>query len=147
MANELILIVEDNEKNLKLARDVLRFHGFRTVEATDGESAITMSVEHLPALILMDIQLPGIDGIVAMKRIRAQPPAHLIAVDPGQHDVKEHQVGLLLQYLEQRLLAGQRRHDLEAVRGEHGLEQPEVLRDVVYREELRHCFASRYART
>ncbi|HEV2011309.1 MAG TPA: response regulator [Candidatus Limnocylindria bacterium] len=71
MANELILIVEDNEKNLKLARDVLRFHGFRTVEAVDGESAITMSVEHLPALILMDIQLPGIDGIVAMTRIRA----------------------------------------------------------------------------
>jgi two-component system cell cycle response regulator DivK len=71
MANELILIVEDNEKNLKLARDVLRFHGFRTVEATDGESAITMSVEHLPALILMDIQLPGIDGIAAMTRIRA----------------------------------------------------------------------------
>ena len=71
MANELILIVEDNEKNLKLARDVLRFHGFRTVEAIDGESAVTMSVEHLPALILMDIQLPGIDGIVAMKRIRA----------------------------------------------------------------------------
>jgi two-component system cell cycle response regulator DivK len=71
MANELILIVEDNEKNLKLARDVLRFHGYRTVEAVDGESAITMSLEHLPALILMDIQLPGIDGIVAMKRIRA----------------------------------------------------------------------------
>ena len=71
MANELILIVEDNEKNLKLARDVLRFHGYRTVEATDGESAVAMSVEHLPALILMDIQLPGIDGIVAMRRIRA----------------------------------------------------------------------------
>jgi two-component system cell cycle response regulator DivK len=73
MANELILIVEDNEKNLKLARDVLRFHGYRIVEATDGESAITASVEHLPALILMDIQLPGIDGIVAMKRIRDDP--------------------------------------------------------------------------
>ena len=73
MANELILIVEDNEKNLKLARDVLRFHGFRTVEATDGEGAVAMSVEHLPALILMDIQLPGIDGIVAMKQIRADP--------------------------------------------------------------------------
>jgi two-component system cell cycle response regulator DivK len=71
MANELILIVEDNEKNLKLARDVLRFHGYRTVEAVDGESAITMSLEHLPALILMDIQLPGIDGIVTMTRIRA----------------------------------------------------------------------------
>ena len=73
MANELILIVEDNEKNLKLARDVLRFHGFRTIEATDGESAITMATEQLPALVLMDIQLPGIDGIAAMKRIRADP--------------------------------------------------------------------------
>jgi two-component system, cell cycle response regulator DivK len=73
MANELILIVEDNEKNLKLARDVLRFHGYRIVEAIDGESAITASVQHLPALILMDIQLPGIDGIVAMKRIRDDP--------------------------------------------------------------------------
>jgi two-component system, cell cycle response regulator DivK len=71
MANELILIVEDNEKNLKLARDVLRFHGYRTVEATDGESAIALSLEHLPALILMDIQLPGIDGIAAMTKIRA----------------------------------------------------------------------------
>src|SRR5207245_11241409 len=71
LANELILIVEDNEKNLKLARDGLRFHGFRTVEATDGESAIALSVEHLPALVLMDIQLPGMDGIAAMKRIRA----------------------------------------------------------------------------
>jgi len=71
MANELILIVEDNEKNLKLARDVLRFHGYSTIEATDGESAIAMSLEHLTALILMDIQLPGIDGIVAMTRIRA----------------------------------------------------------------------------
>ncbi len=68
-----ILIVEDNEKNLKLARDVLRFHGYRTVEAVDGESAIAMSAEHLPALILMDIQLPGIDGIAAMKQIRADP--------------------------------------------------------------------------
>ncbi len=71
MANELILIVEDNEKNLKLARDVLRFHGYRTVEATDGETAVTMAAEQLPALVLMDIQLPGIDGIAAMKRIRA----------------------------------------------------------------------------
>ena len=71
MANELILIVEDNEKNLKLARDVLKFHGFRTIEAVDGESAVAMSAEHLPALVLMDIQLPGMDGIAAMKKIRA----------------------------------------------------------------------------
>jgi two-component system cell cycle response regulator DivK len=78
VANELILIVEDNEKNLKLARDVLRFHGFRTIEATDGESAITMAAEQLPALVLMDIQLPGIDGIAAMKRIRADERTKLI---------------------------------------------------------------------
>lgn len=71
MANELILIVEDNEKNLKLARDVLRFAGFRTVEATNGETGVRLAAEHSPALILMDIQLPGIDGITALERIRA----------------------------------------------------------------------------
>jgi two-component system cell cycle response regulator DivK len=70
MANELILIVEDNDKNLKLARDVLAFAGFRTVEATDGESGVRMASEHKPDLILMDIQLPGIDGITAFERIR-----------------------------------------------------------------------------
>src|SRR5207247_8840819 len=68
MANELILIVEDNEKNLKLARHVLRFHGFRTIEAADRDTAITMRAEQLPALVLMDMQLPGMDGIAEMKR-------------------------------------------------------------------------------
>lgn len=71
MAGETILVVEDNEKNMKLVRDVLGFHGFRVVEATDGESAVTLAREHLPRLILMDIQLPGIDGIQALQRIRA----------------------------------------------------------------------------
>ena len=71
MANELILIIEDNDKNLKLARDVLQFAGFRTVEATDGETGVRLAAEHCPALILMDIQLPGIDGITALERIRA----------------------------------------------------------------------------
>lgn len=71
MANELILIVEDNDKNMKLARDVLSYAGFRTIEATDGETGVHLAAEHSPALILMDIQLPGIDGITALERIRS----------------------------------------------------------------------------
>ena len=71
MANELILIVEDNDKNMKLARDVLRFAGYRILEATDGETGIRLAAEHSPSIILMDIQLPGIDGITALERIRA----------------------------------------------------------------------------
>jgi two-component system cell cycle response regulator DivK len=66
----LVLIVEDNEKNMKLARDVLQFHGFATVEATNGEDGVTLARERRPALILMDIQLPGIDGVTALERIR-----------------------------------------------------------------------------
>ena len=57
----LILIVEDNEKNMKLARDVLQFNGFRTLEAVTAEQGLTLAAEHRPDLILMDIQLPG-DG-------------------------------------------------------------------------------------
>ncbi len=73
MANELILIVEDNEKNRKLARKVLEKMGYRTVEVETGEAAIDAAREHSPDLVLMDYQLPGIDGIEAFKRIRTDP--------------------------------------------------------------------------
>jgi len=78
MANELILIVEDNEKNRKLLRDVLQFKGYRTIEAEMGEDGVTLAAEHQPDLILMDYQLPGIDGIEAFRRIRnASGTAHI----------------------------------------------------------------------
>lgn len=70
MANELILIVEDNEKNRKLVRDVLQFKGYRTLEAETGEDAVALALTHKPDLILMDYQLPGINGIEAFRRIR-----------------------------------------------------------------------------
>ncbi len=73
MANELILIVEDNEKNRKLVRDVLQVKGYKTIETETGEEGIRLAQESRPALILMDIQLPGIDGITALRRLRAEP--------------------------------------------------------------------------
>ena len=67
----LILIVEDNGRNMKLARDVLQFHGFRTLEAETGEDGISLARDHLPDLILMDIALPGMDGVDATRRLKA----------------------------------------------------------------------------
>jgi CheY-like chemotaxis protein len=80
MANELILIVEDNEKNLKLVRDVLQVKGYKTIETETGEEGIRMAQESQPALILMDIQLPGIDGVTALKRLKADPKTRDIPV-------------------------------------------------------------------
>jgi len=71
MAGELILLVEDNDKNRKLVRDVLTVKGYRLVEAETGEDGVRLAQEHHPALILMDIQLPGINGIEALRQLRA----------------------------------------------------------------------------
>ena len=71
MANELILIVEDNEKNRKLCRDVLQVKGYRTIESETAEEGLKLAGEKSPALILMDIQLPGMDGVAAMKQLKA----------------------------------------------------------------------------
>jgi two-component system cell cycle response regulator DivK len=80
MAGELILIVEDNPKNLKLARDVLQFHGYATLEAETGEVGVTLARERLTALILMDVQLPGMDGRAALKLLRADETTQHIPI-------------------------------------------------------------------
>jgi len=80
MAGELILIVEDNDMNLRLARDVLQYHGYRTLEATTAADGIALASEHHPDLVLMDIQLPDMDGVSALQRLRAEPDTKVIPV-------------------------------------------------------------------
>jgi two-component system cell cycle response regulator DivK len=70
MADELVLIVDDNEKNIKLARDVLRFGGFRTLEAASGGEGISLAIEHRPDVILMDIRLSDMDGKDAARQLK-----------------------------------------------------------------------------
>jgi two-component system cell cycle response regulator DivK len=71
MTGPQILVVEDNERNMKLFRDVLHASGYRTLEAATGERAVELVFEHRPDLVLMDIQLPDIDGVEALARLRA----------------------------------------------------------------------------
>jgi two-component system cell cycle response regulator DivK len=80
MAGERILVVEDNEKNMKLVRDVLQAAGYRTLEATTGGRAVELASEHQPELVLMDVQLPDIDGVEALGRLRASERTAAIPV-------------------------------------------------------------------
>ena len=73
MSGKTILYVEDNEPNRMIVRDLLKRTSYNLIEAHDGEAGIAMALEHLPDLILMDIQLPKISGMEAMRRIRANP--------------------------------------------------------------------------
>jgi two-component system cell cycle response regulator DivK len=75
-----VLIVEDNDKNMKLARDVLQAKGFQTLEAVTGEEGVKLAKEKRPDLVLMDIQLPGINGIEAFRQIRGDPATRSIPV-------------------------------------------------------------------
>lgn len=76
----VILIVEDNERNLKLVRDVLQVKGYTTLEAVTGEEGVKLAIEQKPDLVLMDIQLPGISGIDALRVLRANPVTATIPV-------------------------------------------------------------------
>jgi two-component system, cell cycle response regulator DivK len=80
MANELILIIEDNEKNRKLIRDLLQAKGYQTIESESAEDGLRLAEEKTPALILMDIQLSGMDGITAMKQLKAVPETKTIPI-------------------------------------------------------------------
>ena len=90
----LILIVEDNEKNMKLARDVLQVKGYATLEAVTGEDGVRLAVERVPDLVLMDIQLPGMNGIEALRVLRANPitakiPVIAVTASVMQQDRKQ----------------------------------------------------------
>jgi CheY-like chemotaxis protein len=80
MAGELILIIEDNEKNRKLVRDVLQIKGYKTIESETAEDGLKLALDKSPALVLMDIQLPGMDGITALKQLRANPQTKSVPV-------------------------------------------------------------------
>jgi two-component system cell cycle response regulator DivK len=75
-----ILVVEDNELNLKLVRDVLTYAGYDVVEARTGEQGVELATEHLPDLVLMDLQLPGIDGAEALRQMRSSPSTQTVPV-------------------------------------------------------------------
>jgi len=80
MAQELILIIEDNEKNRKLIRDLLQAKGYQTIESDAAEEGLKLAEERTPALILMDIQIPRMDGITALKQLKAAPTTRTIPV-------------------------------------------------------------------
>ncbi len=80
MPGTSVLIVEDNERNMKLLRDLLQVHGYDTLEASSGEAAVELAAANLPALVLMDVELPGIDGVEALCRLRCSPATARIPV-------------------------------------------------------------------
>lgn len=80
MSAHRILVVEDNEQNLKLVRDVLQHSGYEIVEARSGEEGVLLTQQRHPDLVLMDLHLPGIDGTEALRRIRQDPDVHGIPV-------------------------------------------------------------------
>ena len=80
MTRELVLIVDDNERNRRLARDVLLAAGFRTLEAGSGADGVAAATEHLPNVVLMDIRLPDMNGTEAAQRLKSDPQTRQITI-------------------------------------------------------------------
>jgi two-component system, cell cycle response regulator DivK len=80
MTKARVLVVEDNERNLKLVRDVLAFAGYEVLEARTAEAGIASAREHRPDLVLMDLQLPGIDGMQALRELKGDPRTAAVPV-------------------------------------------------------------------
>jgi CheY-like chemotaxis protein len=80
MGNETILVIEDNELNMKLVRSLLKMGKRNMLEAMDAENGMRIAREQKPALILMDIQLPGMDGLSATKILKADPVLQKIPI-------------------------------------------------------------------
>ena len=76
----IVLVVEDNERNRKLVRTILEFRGYEVVECDDGEPSLELARQHKPVLVLMDIQLPKVNGVEALKRLRGDPDTKAIPV-------------------------------------------------------------------
>ena len=93
----LVLIVEDNPRNMKLVRDVLQVKGHETLEATTAEDGIVLAVERKPDLVLMDIQLPGMNGIDALRVLRGDPATAKIPVIAVTASVMQQDRKLILE--------------------------------------------------
>jgi two-component system cell cycle response regulator DivK len=91
----LVLIVDDNEKNLKLARDVLRAAGFQTLEAASGAQAIALAAEHVPDLVLLDLRLPDMNGVDVARELGAIPVVALTALRLAADGAELHAAGFV----------------------------------------------------
>ena len=127
MAGDVVLVVEDNVRNMTLLRDVLRATGYRTLEASTGGEALALAALHTPALVLMDIRLPDMDGTEALRRLR--------------RDARTASVPVLA--LTAQAMKGDRERFLEA--GFDGYLPKPVDLDELLAAIRRHCGAGRSA--
>jgi two-component system cell cycle response regulator DivK len=128
MPAELVLVVEDNEKNRKLVRDLLQVKGYHTVEAETAQEGLALAIAHRPALVLLDVQLPDMSGLAALARLKGDPRTGSIPVvavtafamkDDQERFLGAGFDGYLAKPIDVRLFPEQIRTLIEATRGVH----------------------------